>query len=297
MEIKNLRYFLAVVREENMSHAAEMMHVTQPTLSKALKSLEEELGKKLFTRHSFSIKLTDEGMLLRDRAEDLVAMADKIEQEFVSLDDITGGDIYFGLAESYQIRLLAREIKKLKDKYPSFTYHITSGDTEQVTEKLDKGLLDFAVICDPPNTEKYEYLTFPDYDRWGVVMLTTHPLAKKKEISIKELSDYPVLSFDQGKSGSLFLAEEQLSTYDYDKIIKGNDRATMLNLMVGLNGYTLCSGIISEDLNGSGYAAIPLKESEKMRIGYIKRKDSKLSELGQLYIDQLSKYSDKAYNK
>ena len=114
MEIKNLRYFLAVAREENMSHAAEMMHVTQPTLSKALKALEEELGKKLFTRHSFSIKLTDEGMLLRDRAEDLVAMADKIEQEFVSLDDITGGDIYFGLAESYQIRLLAREIKKLK---------------------------------------------------------------------------------------------------------------------------------------------------------------------------------------
>ena len=101
MEIKNLRYFLAVAREENMSHAAEILHVTQPTLSKVLKSLEDELGKKLFTRHSFSIKLTDEGMLLRDRAEDLVAMADKIEQEFISLDDITGGDIYFGLAESY----------------------------------------------------------------------------------------------------------------------------------------------------------------------------------------------------
>ena len=115
MEIKNLRYFLAVAREENMSHAAELMHVTQPTLSKALKALEDELGKKLFTRHSFSIKLTDEGMLLRDRAEDLVAMADKIEQEFISLDDITGGDIYFGLGESYQIALLAREIKKLKD--------------------------------------------------------------------------------------------------------------------------------------------------------------------------------------
>ena len=94
MEIKNLRYFLAVAREENMTRAAETLHVTQPTLSKALKSLEDELGKKLFTRHSFSIKLTDEGMLLRDRAEDLISMADKIEQEFISLDDITGGDIY-----------------------------------------------------------------------------------------------------------------------------------------------------------------------------------------------------------
>ena len=103
MEIKHLRYFLAVAREENMTKAADMLHVTQPTLSKTLKSLEDELGKKLFTRHSFSISLTDEGMLLRDRAEDLIAMADRIEQEFITLDDITGGDIYFGLAESSDI--------------------------------------------------------------------------------------------------------------------------------------------------------------------------------------------------
>ena len=197
MEIKNLRYFLAVAREENMSHAAEILHVTQPTLSKALKALEEELGKKLFTRHSFSIKLTDEGMLLRNRAEDRVAMADKIEQEFISLDDITGGDIYFGLAESYQIRLLAREIRTLKDHYPSFTYHITSGDTEQVTEKLDKGILDFAVICETPNTDKYEYVTFPASDRWGVVMLKNNPLAKKKSIKATDLIGQPLYCSEQ----------------------------------------------------------------------------------------------------
>ena len=197
MEIRNLRYFLAVAREENMSHAAEMLYVTQPTLSKTLKALEEELGKKLFTRHSFSIKLTDEGMLLRDRAEDLIAMADKIEQEFISLDDITGGDIYFGLAESYQIRFLAREIKKLKDRYPSFTYHITSGDTEQVTEKLDKGLLDFAVICETPNTEKYQSILFPASDRWGVVMLKDHPLAKKKSIRATDLIGRPLYCSEQ----------------------------------------------------------------------------------------------------
>ena len=146
MEIRTLRYFLAVAREENMTRAAELLHVTQPTLSKALKSLEDELGKKLFTRHSFSISLTDEGALLRDRAEDLIFMADKIEREFLSLDDITGGELYFGLAESYQIRYLARELRVLKEKYHGLKYHITSGDTEQVTEKLDKGLLDFAVI-------------------------------------------------------------------------------------------------------------------------------------------------------
>ncbi len=197
MEIKSLRYFLAVAREENMTKAADLLHVTQPTLSKILKSLEDELGKKLFTRHSFSISLTDEGMLLRDRAEDLIAMADRIEQEFITLDDITGGDIYFGLAESYQIRHLAKEIRKLKTRYPGFKYHITSGDTEQVTEKLDKGLLDFAVLCERPNTAKYDYVKFPEADIWGVVLRTDHPLAKKKSIKATDLIDLPLFCSEQ----------------------------------------------------------------------------------------------------
>ncbi|SFQ35211.1 DNA-binding transcriptional regulator, LysR family [Butyrivibrio proteoclasticus] len=197
MEIKNLRYFLAVAREENMSKAAEQLHVSQPTLSKTLKALEEELGKKLFVRHSFSISLTDEGMLLRDRAQDLVAMSDKIEQEFNSLDDITGGDIYFGLAESYQIRYLAREIYKLKEKYPNFTYHITSGDTEQVTEKLDKGILDFAVLCETPDSNKYEYVKFPEADVWGAIISSSHPLAKKKSIRVSDLVEQPLFVSEQ----------------------------------------------------------------------------------------------------
>ena len=197
MEIKNLRYFLAVAREENMSKAAEQLHVSQPTLSKTLKALEEELGKKLFIRHSFSISLTDEGMLLRDRAQDLVAMSDKIEQEFSSLDDITGGDIYFGLAESYQIRYLAREIYKLKEKYPNFTYHITSGDTEQVTEKLDKGILDFAVLCETPDSNKYEFVKFPEADVWGAIISSSHPLAKKKSIHVSDLIGQPLFVSEQ----------------------------------------------------------------------------------------------------
>ena len=198
MDIRSLRYFLAVAREENMTRAAELLHVTQPTLSKTLKALEEELGKKMFTRRSFSIRLTDEGMLLRDRAEDLVAMADKIEREFISLDEITGGDLYFGLAESYQMRYLAREIRRFKAAYPGLNYHITSGDTEQVTEKLDKGLLDFAVICSElPDTRKYEYITFPEKDIWGAVMPATHPLASKKAITVDDLTGEPLFCSDQ----------------------------------------------------------------------------------------------------
>lgn len=198
MDIRSLRYFLAVAREENMTRAAEVLHVTQPTLSKTMKALEEEFSKKLFTRRSFSIRLTDEGMLLRDRAEDLVAMADKIEKEFVSLDDITGGELYFGLAESYQIRYLAREIGRFKAAYPDLNYHITSGDTEQVTEKLDKGLLDFAVICSElPDTRKYSYITFPNTDIWGAVMTSSHPLASKKAITVDDLIGEPLFSSEQ----------------------------------------------------------------------------------------------------
>ena len=197
MEIRTLRYFLAVAREENMTRAAELLHVTQPTLSKQLKSLEDELGKKLFTRHSFSIALTEEGVLLRNRAEDLVSMADKIEQEFFSLDDITGGNLYFGLAESYQIRYLAREIREFKTKYPGLKYHITSGDTEQVTEKLDKGLLDFAVVCETPDTRKYSCVQFPEPDVWGLIMPADDPLTTKKTVKFDDLLGLPLFCSEQ----------------------------------------------------------------------------------------------------
>ena len=197
MEIRTLRYFLAVAREENMTKAAETLHVTQPTLSKTLKALEDELGKKLFTRHSFSIALTEEGMLLRNRAEDLVSMADRIEKEFVSLDDITGGELYFGLAESYQISFFARELHSFKKNYPGLRYYITSGDTEQVAEKLDKGLLDFVVLAEIPDAAKYEYLPFPEEDVWGLVIPDDDPLAEKKAIRVDDLIGLPLFCSGQ----------------------------------------------------------------------------------------------------
>ena len=203
MEIRMLRYFLAVAREENMTRAAEQLHVTQPTLSKTLKALEDELGKKLFTRHSFSIRLTEEGVLLRNRAEDLVGMADKIAQEFVTLDDIKGGDIYLGLAESYQIRLLARAIREFRTQYPALRYHITSGDTEQVTEKLDKGLLDFAVLVEEPDRARYEALIFPRTDIWGLVFPADNPLAEKKAITVDDLIGMPLFCSEQSWKNDL----------------------------------------------------------------------------------------------
>ena len=203
MEIRMLRYFLAVAREENMTRAAELLHVTQPTLSRTMRALEEELGKKLFTRHSFHISLTEEGVLLRDRAEDLVTMADKIEREFLSLDEITGGELYLGLAESYQIRYLARELRSLKRRCGAMHFHITSGDTEQVTEKLDKGLLDFAVLCDAPDPRKYDSILFPETDIWGLILPEDDELAKKETIRVDDLVSLPLFTSEQGWEGDI----------------------------------------------------------------------------------------------
>ena len=197
MEIRTLRYFLAVAREENMTRASEMLHVTQPTLSKALKTLEDELGKKLFVRHSFSISLTKEGALLRGRAEDLITMADKIEKEFVSLDDITGGELFLGLAESYHIKYIADAIKALKNRYPKLRYHITSGDTEQVADKLQKGLLDFVVLAEEPDPKKYDFLPLPEADVWGIILPSDDPLARKKSFKAKDLAGLPLFCSGQ----------------------------------------------------------------------------------------------------
>ena len=197
MEIRTLRYFLAVAREENMTRAAESLHVTQPTLSKQIKSLEDELGKKLFTRHSYSIRLTDEGVLLRNRAEALVGMADKTLQEFISLDDITGGELYLGLAESRQIRYLAKIIRDFKKDYPDLRYHITSGDTEQIADRLDKGLLDFLVLAELPDSNKYESIEFPESDVWGLIFPKSDPLSKKKTIGPDDLKGLPLFCSEQ----------------------------------------------------------------------------------------------------
>jgi len=197
MEIQTLQNFLTIAREENITKAAQILHITQPTLSRQLKALEEELGQKLFIRHSFHIELTEAGVLLRKQAEDLIAMANKIYDGFHSMDDITGGDIYLGLAESHQIGFLADFIKEFKKKYPNLRYHITSGDTEQVLEKLETGILDFAAIVETPDFTKYHAIPFPDSDRWVAVVPVTDPLAEKARISPEDLIGVPLFCSEQ----------------------------------------------------------------------------------------------------
>jgi DNA-binding transcriptional LysR family regulator len=197
MELKTLQNFLTIAREENITKAADILHITQPTLSRQIKALEDELGQKLFIRHSFNIELTEAGIILRKQAEDLLSMANKISDSFHSLDDVTGGDIYFGLAESYQVEFLADFIKDFKIKYPNLRYHITSGDTEQVVEKLEKGILDFAAIVEKPDFNKYNAIPFPEADKWVAVIPISDELANKTFITPKDLIGKPLFCSEQ----------------------------------------------------------------------------------------------------
>lgn len=198
MELRVLRYFLEVAREGNITHAAERLHISQPTLSKQLKELEGELEKKLFVRGNYSVRLTDEGMLLRKRAEDILDMVGKTEEEFKALGEITGGDVRIGCAESDGMKYLAQRVKSLQERYPRFRLHLYSGNTEDVEERLDRGLLDFAVLAQEVDLSKYNYLEMPDADTWGVVMRKDSPLAKKEAVRMKDLLHLPLICSRQG---------------------------------------------------------------------------------------------------
>ena len=195
MDIRVLRYFLAVVREESISCAAEFLHITQPTLSRQLMDLEEELGVKLLNRGKKNqrITLTEEGMLLRRRAEEIVALTDKTMSEFDTAQDIISGDIYIGGGETNAMRLIARIGKKLQADYPLIRYHLFSGNADDVAERLDKGLLDFGLFIEPANMERYNYLRLPVTDTWGLLMRRDSPLANQESIRAEDLDNIPLI--------------------------------------------------------------------------------------------------------
>lgn len=203
MEIRVLEYFMEIAREGNMTRAAETLHVSQPTLSKQMKELEAELGKKLFKRGSASVSLTDEGMLLRKRAEDILGMVQKTTDEFKELDNITGGEVSIGCAESYLMKHLACVIKDFRAQYPLFCYHLTSGNAEQVLERLDRGLLDFAAIVEPPDLSRYNYLEIPGEDTLGLLLRKDDPLAQKREITLEDMRSISLIASEQSMKNDI----------------------------------------------------------------------------------------------
>lgn len=198
MDIRTLRYFLAVAREENISNAAASLNMTQPPLSRAMLELEEEIGKKLFIRGKRKIILTEDGLLLRKRANEIIDLVEKTEAELSSSEkEMIAGDIYIGGGETDAMHLIADAATKLQKKYPAIRYHIFSGNADDVAERLEKGLLDFGVIVGAADIKKYDYIRLPATDRWGVLMRKDSALATKKEIHPEDLWELPLLTSRQ----------------------------------------------------------------------------------------------------
>lgn len=193
MEIRVLKYFLAAAREQSISGAAESLFLSQPTLSRQLSDLEKELGKKLFIRGSRKITLTEEGMLLRQRAEEIIDLVDKTESEIASSDDDISGDIYLGAGETDAIRLVVRTVKHIRDEYPKIVFHNISGDAIDVIESLNKGLIDFGILFEPVDLSKYEHIKLPVFDNWGVLMRRDSELAGNKHITSDMLAGRPLI--------------------------------------------------------------------------------------------------------
>lgn len=204
MEIRVLQYFLAVAREQSIIRAAESLHLSQPTLSTQIKNMEEELGKQLLvrgTKGSRKVTLTEEGMILRKRAEEILNLVRKTEHEITMSDDVVIGDVYIGTGETDGVRLLAKAAGKLKRQYPGIHYHISSGNAPFVKEQLDKGLIDFGIVFGAPDLTKYEAFKLPAKDIWGVLMRKDSPLAQKEAISPEDLLGQPLLISQQESEG------------------------------------------------------------------------------------------------
>lgn len=238
MEIRVLQYFLAVAREQSISAAAEALHLSQPTLSRQLKDLEDELGKPLMIRGNRRITLTEEGMLLRKRAQEIVDLVLKTENELTVPEEIISGDIYIGAGETDSMRLLVQAAKNLQQDFPQIHYHLSSGDACDILEDLDKGLLDFALVLGDVNLAKYNTLPLPMRDTWGILMRCDSPLAEKKTLTVEDLMGLPlIVSRQLSCSGELI------------KLL--GDQAEHLNILATYN--LIYNGSLMVD-EGLGYA-------------------------------------------
>ena len=197
MELRVLKYFLTVAREGSITGAANSLHLTQPTLSRQIQELEKELNQKLLIRGKYKVTLTPEGMILRKRAQEIIDMVEKTEAEFQSISDTVSGDIYIGCGETDSMKYIAEIIKDIQKDYPDIKFHIYSGNAEDVTEKLDKGLLDFGLLIQPIDLSKYDNITMPEKDVWGIIIRKDDPLASKKTIKIGDLTGRPLLASRQ----------------------------------------------------------------------------------------------------
>jgi len=299
MTLQQLKYAITIADKSSMNQAANELFLSQPSLSTSIKDLETEIGFEIFRRTNRGITVTPEGVEFLGYARQVVEQYRLILHRFVDKTNVKKKFSVSTQHYTFAVKAFVEMVKQFgMDEY-EFAVHETK--TYEVIEdvknfKSELGILyinDFnekviTKILKENNLEFQELFECSTF----VYLWSGHPLANQKIITMKDLDPYPCLSFEQGMNNSFYFAEEVLSTYEYKRIIKANDRGTVLNLMIGLNGYTLCSGIICEELNGGEYRAVPLDSNEVMTIGYITRKGVPISILGKKYLEEIQKYKE-----
>lgn len=302
MTLTQLNYIITIAETKSMNKAAEQLYVSQPSLTSAVKELEKELGVTLLYRSGRGVTLTNDGMEFLMYARQIYSQYESIMEKYGK-----GGGYKkkFGVStQHYSFAVKAFVDMAKKFDMSKYEFAIRETRTAEVLSDVSTMRSEIGVLylCDFNRKAlekmiKSTGLTFHhliDCQAY-VYIWKHHPLANEESISFEQLEGYPCLTFEQGDNSSFYFAEEILSTNEYSQVIKANDRATMLNLMVGLNGYTLCSGIICEELNGDDYIAVPFRDDIQnpnsiMEIGYVIRKNTMLSEMGELYIESIRKY-------
>jgi len=297
--LNQLIYVSEIAKAGSLNVAAKNLFISQPSLTSSLKALEQELGFDIFTRSKTGVTLTVKGSEFIGYAKSVLEQMEILDAKYISKTNVKRNFSVSMQHYTFAVNAFVEVINRFGMEDYEFevretkTYDVINNVKNQTSEIGILYLNDFnrQVLTKIFAEEGLEFTPLFECDVY-VYMSKTHPLASKESIDIEELDDYPCLGFNQGDHNSAYFAEEVLSTYQYRRFIRVNDRATILNLMIGLNGFTLCSGIICEDLNGSDYCAVKLNTDEKMVIGYLSRKNSIISEIGKLYIEEISKYSD-----
>ena len=292
MELRVLQYFLAVAREQSILRAAESLHLSQPTLSTQIKNMEEELGKQLLirgTKGSRKITLTEEGMLLKKRAEEILELVRKTESEITLSDSIIMGDIYIGTGETDAIRLLAKAAKELQNTYPGIHYHISSGNAEFVVEQLDKGLIDFGIVFGQVDQTRYNSLKMPTKDIWGVLMRRDSALAQKETIAPEDLWDKPLIISHQRNQG------KELSAWMKRDISKLNVVATY-NLLFNASllvdeglGYAIGFDKIINITENSSLCFRPLQPNIEIEMSLVWKKYQIFTKAAEPFIKKIEK--------
>lgn len=283
MDIRVLRYFLAVAREESISGAAEYLHLSQPTLSRQLSDLEAEIGKQLFVRGSRRITLTEHGVLLRKRASEIVGLMEKTVNELAADEETIAGDIYIGAGETEAVHFLTRAARHLRDQYPDVHFHIASGDTVDVTEALDKGLIDFGLLFGVIDEKKYGSIALPAYDTWGIIMLRDDPLAQKEYVTAADMAGKPlIVSRGAPEPGTLYgqvISKNVAGSYSL--VYNGS-----LMVADGL-GYMLCLDKILNVTGDSPLCFRPLLPEVKAHMSVVWKKYQVFSKPSQRFLETL----------